>query len=86
MQLAAPDVQSAVGSLFKISQLWLLMQSNMESKANGALMRITPLAVWAHQLSQDQLVQAARSDAQLTHPNQTCQVTTNAASCSRLPI
>lgn len=51
------------------------MQSNMESKANGALMRITPLAVWAHQLPQEQLVQTVRADAQLTHPNQTCQVT-----------
>ena len=37
-------------------------------------MRITPLAVWGHQLSEEQLVQAAREDAQLTHPNQTCQV------------
>ena len=46
----------------------------MHSKANGALMRITPLAVWGHQLSEEQLVQAARADAQLTHPNQACQV------------
>lgn len=37
-------------------------------------MRITPLAVWGHQLSDEQLAQAAREDAQLTHPNQTCQV------------
>ena len=51
-----------------------MVQSNMNSKANGALMRITPLAVWGHQLSEEQLVQAAREDAQLTHPNQTCQV------------
>lgn len=37
-------------------------------------MRITPLAVWGYQLSEEQLVQATREDAQLTHPNQTCQV------------
>ena len=53
---------------------WKMLQSNMNSKANGALMRITPLAVWGHQLSEGQLAQAAREDAKLTHPNQTCQV------------
>ncbi|KAL3141635.1 hypothetical protein ABBQ32_004868 [Trebouxia sp. C0010 RCD-2024] len=57
--------------------------SNMESKANGALMRITPLAVWAHQLPQEQLVQTVRADAQLTHPNQTCQ-DCNACYCSAI--
>ncbi|DBA80145.1 TPA: hypothetical protein ACH3X2_007620 [Trebouxia sp. C0005] len=46
--------------------------TNMGSKANGALMRITPLAVWGHKLSQHDLVQAVQSDAQLTHPNKTC--------------
>jgi hypothetical protein len=46
----------------------------MGSKANGALMRITPLTLWAHRLSQHDLVQAAKSDAQLTHPNKTCLV------------
>ncbi len=46
----------------------------MGSKANGALMRITPLAVSAHRLSQHDLVQAVESDAQLTHPNKTCLV------------
>ncbi len=43
----------------------------MGSEANGALMRITPLAVWGHKLD---LVQAVKSDAQLTHPNKTCLV------------
>ncbi len=46
----------------------------MGSKANGALMRITPLAVWGHKLSQHDLVEAVKSDAQLTHPNKTCLV------------
>lgn len=50
------------------------VQSNMSSKANGALMRITPLAVWGHRLSHNELARAARADAKLTHPNQTCQV------------
>lgn len=46
----------------------------MGSKANGALMRITPLPVWGHKLSQHDLVQAVYADAQLTHPNKTCMV------------
>ena len=46
----------------------------MGSKANGALMRITPLAVWGHKLSQHDLVEAVKSDGQLTHPNKTCLV------------
>ena len=62
--------QNCVGTV----KLWKMLQSNMNSKANGALMRITPLAVWGHQLSEGQLAQAAREDAKLTHPNQTCQV------------
>lgn len=50
------------------------LQVNMQSKANGALMRVTPLAVWGHKLSQHDLVAAAVADAQLTHPNKTCLV------------
>ena len=46
----------------------------MGSKANGALMRATPLAVWGHKLPQHDLVEAVMSDAQLTHPNKTCLV------------
>ncbi|KAK9811680.1 hypothetical protein WJX72_008259 [[Myrmecia] bisecta] len=39
------------------------------SKANGALMRCTPLAVWGSRLSTDELVAAAVADATLSHPN-----------------
>ena len=46
----------------------------MQSKANGALMRATPLAVWGHALSDEQLAGCARREAALTHPNTTCQV------------
>ena len=55
-----------------------LLQVNMASKANGALMRITPLAVWGHKLSQRDLVAAAAADAQLTHPNKVCLVSSAA--------
>ena len=50
----------------------------MASKANGALMRITSLAVWGHKLSQRDLVAAAAADAQLTHPNKVCLVSSPA--------
>ena len=43
------------------------------SKANGALMRATPLAVWAHRLGTDAIAACAKADAQLSHPNQACQ-------------
>ena len=46
----------------------------MQSKANGALMRVTPLAVWGHRLSDEQLADCARREAALTHPHTTCQV------------
>ena len=46
----------------------------MQSKANGALMRVTPLAVWGHKLSDEQLADCARREAALTHPHVTCQV------------
>ena len=48
-------------------------KSNQESKANGALMRATPLGVWGHRLPIDEIAEAAMSEARLTHCNQTCQ-------------
>lgn len=46
---------------------------NMESKANGALMRSSGLAIWSTRLSTEGAGNAARDDARLTHPNQSCQ-------------
>lgn len=48
-------------------------QGNAESKANGSLMRASVLGAWSAALTMDEAVDAARSDAQLTHPNVTCQ-------------
>ena len=45
---------------------------SMESQANGALMRVAPLAVWGHQLSPALLAEYAAADAGLSHPNPTC--------------
>lgn len=44
----------------------------MESKANGSLMRATPLAVWGHRLRNEDLATIARQDSSLSHPNPTC--------------
>jgi ADP-ribosyl-[dinitrogen reductase] hydrolase len=42
------------------------------SKANGSLMRCTPIGVWGHALDDDALVACARADSSLTHPNPAC--------------
>lgn len=46
---------------------------NSESKANGSLMRATPLGIWSPRVSLEEAVDAARADARLTHPNPSCQ-------------
>jgi len=43
------------------------------SQANGALMRIAPLGIYGHRLTDEQLADFARQDARLTHPNRVCQ-------------
>lgn len=45
---------------------------NGESKANGTLMRVAPLAVWGRQLPAETLADYARLDASLSHPNPAC--------------
>ena len=44
----------------------------MPSKANGSLMRATPLAVWGATRGDAALVAAAQGDARLSHPNPAC--------------
>lgn len=51
---------------------------NKDSKANGSLMRATPLGVIATSLSLEDAIAVARRDARLTHPNETCQHATAA--------
>lgn len=43
------------------------------SQANGALMRISPLAIFGHAMDPAALMELARQDAQLTHPHRVCQ-------------
>lgn len=45
---------------------------NMTSKANGSLMRATPLGVWGRDLDADAIAELARIDSALTHPNPSC--------------
>jgi ADP-ribosylglycohydrolase len=48
-------------------------QKCMHSKANGSLMRATPLGIWGHRLSDDELAYYAQCDSKLSHPNLSCQ-------------
>ena len=45
---------------------------NLESQANGALMRVFPIALWAVEHPGFDWREAALQDAALTHPNPTC--------------
>lgn len=45
---------------------------NRDSKANGSLMRATPLGVCGHAWPLPRLVEAARLDSAVTHPNASC--------------
>ncbi len=42
------------------------------SKANGSLMRITPLGIWGYSLADEELADCAMQDSRLSHPNLSC--------------
>lgn len=44
----------------------------MSSKANGSLMRISPLGIWGYRFSDEELASFAQQDSQLSHPNPSC--------------
>ncbi len=44
----------------------------MGSKANGSLMRASPLGVWAAKRTDEEAAAAAADDARLSHPNASC--------------
>jgi ADP-ribosylglycohydrolase len=46
---------------------------NMDSKANGSLMRQSALGIWAADVSAQEAIDAVRLDTRLTHPNLSCQ-------------
>ncbi|HEU4647610.1 MAG TPA: inositol monophosphatase family protein [Gemmatimonadales bacterium] len=45
---------------------------NAQSQANGALMRVSPLGIFAHALAPETAAQLARADAAITHPHPAC--------------
>ncbi len=47
-------------------------RANPASQANGSLMRVSPLAVFAHGASLENTVEMARADSRLTHPHPVC--------------
>ncbi|NEP59410.1 MAG: ADP-ribosylglycohydrolase family protein [Symploca sp. SIO2G7] len=47
-------------------------QRCMKSKANGSLMRISPLGIWGYRLSNEELGRFAQQDSRLSHPNPSC--------------
>jgi len=59
--------------VFHVSALYFA-QWNGQSLSNGCLMRVTPLAVWAHQQPTDIIAEHAMAQTALTHPNKTAQV------------
>lgn len=54
-----------------------------DSKANGSLMRATPLGIWGHRFADADLANFARQDSALSHPNQSCQ---DAVACYAIAI
>lgn len=44
-------------------------EQSIMSKANGSMMRATPLAIWGHRLPPDELAHLASADSRLSHPN-----------------
>lgn len=49
---------------------------NSESKANGSLMRATPLGILGAGVAKEEAIRIARMDSSLTHPNPSCQAAT----------
>ena len=57
--------------------------NSMTSKANGSLMRATPLGIWGHRHDDGALAEFSRIDSALTHPNASC---TDAVACYAIAI
>ena len=51
----------------------VLARANHASQANGALMRVAPLAIWGWTLAPARLAALAAFDARLSHPHPACQ-------------
>lgn len=58
--------------------VWAAASVSVTSKANGALMRASPLGIWGVRLSASELQQAAFDDTGLSHPAASCRYATAA--------
>ena len=47
-------------------------EEQSSKRSNGALMRISPLALWGYRVNADDLIRCARLDASLTHAHPAC--------------
>ncbi|KAF1316004.1 Adp-ribosyl- glycohydrolase, partial [Globisporangium splendens] len=65
----APDESGAYGKRMKAAA----SAGSMASEANGALMRVLPIALWSHRLPKKSIAEFAKRDATLSHPNPVCQ-------------
>jgi ADP-ribosylglycohydrolase len=45
---------------------------DVESQANGSLMRVSPLGIWGHALPPAELASLARAESAVTHPHAAC--------------
>jgi ADP-ribosylglycohydrolase/fructose-1,6-bisphosphatase/inositol monophosphatase family enzyme len=54
------------------TEVGLTAAPNLESQANGALMRVSPLGVFGWRRPPDELAAMAREDAAITHPHPVC--------------
>ena len=75
--LAAVNMQGSAAEAARQAAL-----NRGDSEANGALMRVAPLAVFGHGMKSDDLAALARQDAALTHANPVC-LDANAVFASR---
>lgn len=64
--IKAPESEGSVAERMRRS-------ANRDSKANGALMRQSPLAIWGYAYAPHIIGGLAAEDARLTHPNPVCQ-------------
>ena len=73
----ATDAALSEGDLHRLDLDEIIQRNallnNADSKANGSLMRATPLGVWSAKVSLDEAIDAARTDARMIHPNPSCQ-------------
>jgi ADP-ribosylglycohydrolase len=70
--LRAADTSADASTDIHLTMRDAAREHGMQSKANGSLMRATPLGVWAHRCSADEIAAYARHDSELSHPNDSC--------------